>query len=264
VKRSDLFITSKLNNPYHRATDVKDHLLKSLKDLNVEYLDLWLMHWPFAYAYLPYDKNKRGYDKDYDPVDLKGVDLSTNKSPTKGGKQFAKVPIQETWHAMEECYRQGLVKSIGVANFTCALVYDMLTYAQIKPAVIQIENHPYLQQTSLVKFCQREGLVVEAYSPLGTPGFSQQKKNEPLVLGDPIICNIANTHSKTPAQICLRWQFQRGVVVLPKSVTSDRLKQNIDIFEFELSEDEMNQISTIDKRHHFLNPDQWHGIPLFD
>jgi len=246
VKREDLFITSKLNNPYHHKEHVRDHLLKTLKDLKLEYLDLWLMHWPVAFAYVPYDQNRRGFADDYDPNTPK-IDNT--------------VSVQETWRAMEEVYNEGLVRAIGVANFSGSILHDLLTYAKVKPAVNQVELHPYLQQTELVKYCHDNDIVVEAYSPLGTPGF--KKENAPTVLEDSTLVEIGKKYGKTSAQVSLRWALQRGTIPLPKSVNPERLRQNFSVFDFSLSEEDMKKIKSIDKNYRYLQPFDWYGIPLF-
>jgi len=257
VTREDIFITSKLNNPYHHKEHVKEHLLKTLKDLNLEYLDLWLMHWPVAFAYVPFDTNKRGFDSDYDPDGCSKIDLT----PYGGSKIDKTVSIRETWQAMEEMKELGLVRAIGVSNFTAILIHDLLTYAKIKPAVNQVELHPYLQQPELVTYCQKQGIVVEGYSPLGTSNF--KKPDEPSVLNDETIKKIAEKYNKSTAQVSLRWATQRNVVPLPKSVSPQRIKENISIFDFTLSDEDMKQMSTLDKNYHFLRPNDWYGIPLF-
>jgi len=252
VKREELFITSKIYNPYHRREHVRDMCLKSLKDLNLKYLDLYLIHWPIAYKFVPYDKEKRGFDKGYDP----------NIGNTPSADKFDSVPISETWGAMEALVEEGLVKAIGVSNFTCALVQDLLTYCKIKPALNQMENHPFLQQTPLVKYCQNNGLTVGAFSTLGTPGFAGE--NKPSILADPTICEIAQKHNRNTAQIALRWQIQRGNVAIVKSVTPARIESNIQIFDFELDKEDMDKIASIDRKYRFMTPESWYDIPIFD
>lgn len=258
VRREELFITGKLNNPYHHRADVRPHLEKTLKDLNLAYLDLYLMHWPVAFAYVPYDPNRRGYDADYDPDGCTKIDLT----PYGGTKIDSTVSIRETWEAMEQLVDAGLVKAIGVSNFTAPLIHDLLTYARIKPAVNQVELHPFLQQPALVAYCQRLGICVSGYSPLGTNDF--RKPHEPSVLADPHIAQIAAAHGKSPAQVALRWATQRNVVVLPKSVHPARIAENIAIFDFQLTPAEMGTMKTLDRNYHYLRPNDWYGIPLFE
>eukprot|EP00474_Spongospora_subterranea_P008603 CRZ09061.1 hypothetical protein [Spongospora subterranea] len=251
VKRGDVFLTSKLNNPYHRKEHVKPQLLKTLKDLKIEYLDLWLMHWPIAFKYVAFDPEKVGIEAYASSPD----DAAAGKNIDHG------VSIRETWEAMQECYDQGLVKAIGVSNFTAPLIHDLLTYAKVKPAVNQVESHPYCQQKALLAYEKRLGIVFEAYSPLGTSGFASP--DEPHLLSDPVLNTIAQKHNVTPAAVALRWGVQRGTVVIPKSVHENRIKENLKVTEFALDEDDMAKIATIDKNHHYLRPNDWYGIPLF-
>jgi len=257
VKREELFITSKLNNNYHHREHVEPILNKTLKDLNIEYLDLWLMHWPVAFQYVPYDHNVRGYDDKYDPDGCSQIDLKK----FGGSKIDTTVTIRETWEAMEEMVKKGKVKSIGISNFTAPLIHDLLTYAKIKPTVNQVESHIYLQQPKLHSYLKSQNILFECYSPLGAGTF--KKNDEPSVLKDEHIEKLAEKHKKSPAQICLRFQIQRGCVVIPKSVNEKRLKENSELFDFQLSEGEMKEISKLDRNYRFLDPSEWYNIPLF-
>eukprot|EP01006_Ploeotia_vitrea_P046398 TRINITY_DN67023_c6_g9_i1.p1 TRINITY_DN67023_c6_g9~~TRINITY_DN67023_c6_g9_i1.p1 ORF type:complete len:333 (+),score=181.41 TRINITY_DN67023_c6_g9_i1:81-1079(+) len=257
LARKDVWITGKLNNPYHHKEHVRPHLEKTLLDLGVEYLDLWLMHWPVAFVYVPYKAGVRGFDDTYDPDGCSGVDLSANG----GSKIDMSVSIRETWEAMEACQRAGLVKNIGVCNFTAPLIHDLLTYATIKPAVNQVEMHPLLQQPALVKYCQAQNIAVTAYSPLGTADFKQP--HEPSVLGDETLKKIADKHKQSVAQVALRFNVQRGVIVIPKSTNPDHIKDNLNVFDFTLDDDDMSTIAAMDRNYHFLRPQDWYGIPLF-
>ncbi len=171
---------------------------------------------------------------------------------------------------MEELVREGLVRAIGVANFTAPMLVDLLTYAKVPPAVNQIELHPYLQQSELVEFCKYKNIVVTAYSPLGSPGNFGKAKNMPVIVEDPVIIEIAKAHGKTPAQIMIRWAIDRGTVPIPKSVTPERISENIAVFDFELTPDDMSRIATLDPASpaggrglRFVNANQWWKIPYF-
>lgn len=257
VSREELFITSKLNNPYHHKEHVRPHLEKTLLDLKLDYVDLYLMHWPVAFAYEPYDASRRGFDESYDPINC------THSQAVMNGqsKIDSTVSIRETWQAMEELVDAGLAKAIGVSNFPAILIHDLLTYARIKPAVNQVELHPYLQQPSLVRYCASLGIVVEAYSPLGAGAF--KRDDEPTVLQDPILKEIAAKRGKTVAQVALRWAIQRGTVVIPKSVKEHRIRENLDVSGWALHEEDMQAIARIDLNHHYLRPRDWYGIPIF-
>lgn len=249
IKREDIFITSKLWNTDHNKDNVEKACKKTLSDLDLKYLDLYLMHWGVA---IP--PNEKLLDN---PQGRLAPQLDKN-----GVLITEKISIRETWEAMEELIEVGLVKAIGVANFTAPMLIDLLSYAKIKPAVNQIEMHAYLQQPELLEFCKYNDIVVTAYSPLGSPGNSKDK-GFPILLEDKIINEIANTYNKTSAQILIRWAIQREIVVIPKSVTPERIKENIDVFDFELSETDIKKIEEINKNFRFVDPYLWWKIPYF-
>ena len=240
-KRADAFITGKLWNDSHAKHDVVKACKKSLEDLRLEYLDLYLMH--FGVASPP--------GKGFEPVDKKGFLVPNN------------VPVRETWEAMEELVKMGLVKSIGVSNFTGPMLVDLLTYAKIAPAVNQIELHPYNQQDRLIEFCRYHDIAVTAYSPLGSQGALRPDEIH-ILMQDSLLKEIASHHGKTLAQILLRWGIQRQTIVIPKSINTEHITQNIDIFDFELTEAEMAKIALLDKRYRYVNPYDWWKIPYFD
>eukprot|EP01135_Chromosphaera_perkinsii_P010232 Nk52_evm5s2062 gene=Nk52_evmTU5s2062 len=246
VKREELFITGKLNNPYHRAEDVLPALKRTLKALQIEYIDLYLMHWPVAFPYVEPGKG--------DP-DCSGL-------PREDGKVFCPptVPVHITWKAMEELVGTSLVKSIGVANFTGPLLFDLLTYAKVVPAVNQIELHPYNSQKRLVEFCQRYGVMVTGYTPLGGDYRETGGLN---LLVDETIVKLAKKYGKSPAQIILRWNISRDVVVIPKSSNENRICENLDVLDFELSPEDQLSVDALNKGHRFLDPYDWYGGGLF-
>jgi len=217
IKREDIFITSKLWNTRHTPKDVKPAFEKTISDLQLDYLDLYLMHWPIS-------------------TDPNGPDFTTTINP---------ILIIDTWRAMEELYESGKVKAIGVSNFTIPLLEDLLKEAKIKPMVNQIELNPYLPQPKLVEFCQQHQIHVTAYCPLGSGC-------EPSVLKDPIIGEIAKKHGKTPAQVALSWNVQRGVTVIPKSVRNERIVENGQLFT--LDNDDIAKIATIKTRLRTCDP----------
>ncbi|KAF5276032.1 hypothetical protein FQA39_LY00828 [Lamprigera yunnana] len=217
VKREDLFITSKLWNTYHRPGIVETALRRSLKDLRLEYVDLYLVHWPLGYK-----EEEQSNNQEIQP-------------------QFSDYDYVDTWKAMEEIQKKGLAKSIGLSNFNKHQIERVLEKAEILPVVNQIERHPYFNQEKLIDFCKSKNIEIIAYSPFGSPGRFQ---NRMKLLEDDRLKKIANKYNKTPAQIALRWQIQKNVVVIPKSINKSRLRENFDIFNFTLSLEDMSVIDS--------------------
>ena len=240
IKRDEVFITSKLWNTHHARADVLPALKQTLADLHLDYLDLYLMHWGVAVP----------NTADAEPLDKNGILVT------------APVSVRETWEAMEDLLKTGLVKAIGVSNFTGPMLVDLLSYAKILPAVNQVELHPYNSQQKLIQFCQYKNIAVMAYSPLGSPG--TREAGEPVLLEDEQVEKIAKAHNKSAAQVLLRWAIQRQIIVIPKSDHPDRIKINLEIFDFELSQVEMDALSKLDRRFRYTNPQSWWGFPYFD
>jgi 2,5-diketo-D-gluconate reductase A len=216
LDRSEVFVTSKLNNGYHRPDDARAAFDETLGALGFDYVDLFLIHWPL---------------------------------PTRYGGDFV-----STWQVLEEFYRQGRARSIGVSNFQTQHLRRLAAETEIPPAVNQIEVHPYLTNEEVRAYGIEHGIATEAWSPIAQGG----------VLGDPEITTIADRVGKTPAQVVLRWHLQRGDIIFPKSTTPSRIKENFEIFDFDLSADDVTAISALDKGEEGRtgpNPDVFDYIP---
>ncbi|KAK9884641.1 hypothetical protein WA026_007478 [Henosepilachna vigintioctopunctata] len=224
VRREDLFLTSKLWNTFHRPDLVEVAIKETLKNLGVDFINLYLMHWPVAYK-------------------EEGELFPLNKD---GKPIFSDVDYVDTWKSMEELVKKGFTKSIGLSNFNKRQIERVLEIATIKPVNNQIECHPYLNQTRLIDFCKSKGIAVTAYSPLGSPDRPWAKPEDPSLMQDTKLKELALKYKKTPAQILLRYQIQRNVITIPKSVTKSRIEENFNIFDFELSMEDMNYINTFD------------------
>jgi alcohol dehydrogenase (NADP+) len=230
VQRNQLWITSKLWNDCHAPEDVRPALLRSLSDLQLEQLDLYLIHWPVVHRH--------------------GVVM-----PEQAADQIPleQMPLSQTWGAMEALVEEGLVRQIGVSNCSAAKLQGLLHTSRLRPAMNQVERHPWLQQNALLQFCQQEGIGLTAYSPLGSPGGPSQA---PL-LTDPTITAIAATHGATPAQVLLAWGIATGTAVIPKSVQRDRLVSNLAATQVQLSPEELQQIASLDRGHRFVDGSFW-------
>lgn len=243
VSREELWVTSKLWNTFHAPEHVEEACCKTLEDLQLEYLDLYLIHFPIALEYVPIAER-------YPPEWVHDPDAA---EPVM---KPARVPLHETWAAMEALVDKGLVKRIGVCNYNSALIHDLMTYARIQPAMLQIEAHPYLTQDKLIRSARGYGIDVTAFSPLGAQSYFElgmADAGESLLGAAPVMV-AAQAHGKTPAQVLLRWGVQRGTSVIPKTSRPERMRENLAIDDFELSAVEMAAISALNQNRRFNDP----------
>jgi 2,5-diketo-D-gluconate reductase A len=203
LDRSDVFVTSKLANDAHRPDDARRAFDASLDALGFDYVDLFLIHWPL---------------------------------PTRYDGDFV-----STWRTLEEFYRDGRARSIGVSNFQAHHLRRLHTETEVPPVIDQFEMHPYLTQDELRAFCAEHQIAAEGWAPIGRG----------RVLDDPEIVTIAQRTGKTPAQVVLRWHIERGDIIFPKSITPARIRENFDIFDFELSGEDVEAISALNRNERF-------------
>ncbi|KAK3195341.1 hypothetical protein Dsin_026651 [Dipteronia sinensis] len=243
IKREDLFITTKLWNSDHGH--VVEACKDSLKKLQLDYLDLYLVHFPVATKHTGVGETGSALDED-------GVlEIDTT------------ISLETTWHAMEDLVSMGLVRSIGISNYDIFLTRDCLAYSKVKPAVNQIETHPYFQRDSLVKFCQKHGICVTAHTPLGGAVANNEWFGTVSCLDDPILTGLAKKYNKTVAQIVLRWGFQRNTVVIPKTSKLERLEENFLVSDFELTKEDMDVIKRMDRKYRTNQPAKFWGVDLY-
>uniref|UniRef100_A0A2K6UC69 NADP-dependent oxidoreductase domain-containing protein n=1 Tax=Saimiri boliviensis boliviensis TaxID=39432 RepID=A0A2K6UC69_SAIBB len=233
VKRNDIFYTTKLWGTFSRPKLVQRGLELSLQKLQLSYVNLYLIHYPVSLQ----------PGEEFLPMDSQGKII------------FDTVDLCSMWEAMEKCKDAGLAKSIGVSNFNRRQLEMILNKPGLKykPVCNQVECHPYLNQSKLLDFCKSKDIVLVAYSALG----SHREKtwvdpNSPVLLEDPVLCALAKKHKRTPALIALRYQLQRGVVVLAKSYNEQRIRENVQVFEFQLTSEDMKTIDGLNKNIRYL------------
>ncbi|OQR75290.1 aldo-keto reductase family 1 member B10 isoform 2 [Tropilaelaps mercedesae] len=204
-----------------------------MADLDIDYLDLWLMHWPMSYQ----------HGGEIFPKDSAGNMITTE------------IDFVETWKGMEDVFAEGKIRSLGLSNFNSEQVKRILDICKVRPVMNQVESHPYLIQTKLRDFCEENGIKLTAYCPLGSPDRPWANCDEPPLLQHPMIKEIGSKYGKGPAAVLLRFQIERGIVAIPKSVTPERIEANLDIFDFKLSPEDIKRLEGFDQGYRFC------GVP---
>lgn len=236
TSRDQLWITSKLWNNSHAPENLQPSLEKTLSDLQIDSLDLYLIHWPVVLR-----KEVLFHESVNDLIALDDL------------------PISETWPVMEAMVDKGLCKHIGVSNFSVAKLKELLENSRLMPEMNQIELHPYLQQPTMLEFCKSNGIHLTGYAPLGSADRPERLKveDEPILLEEPAITTIAERHGITPAQLVLSWAIHRRTAVIPKSVNPDRLKQNLSAAKVSFAQDDMQEMAGLDRHRRYVSGTFW-------
>ncbi len=236
VARNELWITSKLWNNRHKIVDIQPTIEIKLNSLRLEYLDLYLIHWPVALI------NSVNYPKDgSEMIDLKHI------------------PLAETWQGMIALKESNLTKHIGVSNFSIKKINELINETGVCPEALQLELHPFLQQNKIVEFANANNIILTGFCPLGSSDrpLNRISEGEPKLFENKTIIDIAQEKGNTPAQIMLAWAINRGTSVIPKSVNPQRLKENLEAATIELSPLEMEKINQLDQHYRYIKGDFW-------
>lgn len=228
VKREDLYICTKVWCTAHKRETVMKACRESLKRLKMDYIDLYLIHWPVA------------YQEDGDPINP--ID------PKTGKPRYSNTPVTETWKGMEDVKDAGLSRSIGVSNFNHLMTDEIFAICKHRPVVNQVECHAYLSQEKLHQYSKKNNIILNAYCPIGSPGSSAKEipKSE-WVMNNSLVQELAKKHNKSSAQILLRYLIQRNIPPIPKSVTPKRIEENLEVFDFQISNEDMDRLMKINK-----------------
>ncbi|KAK7488793.1 hypothetical protein BaRGS_00019928 [Batillaria attramentaria] len=267
VKREDIFVTTKVWDNYHSRERVKLNVEKSLVKLQLTYLDLVLIHWPTSFKATFAAREEQ---KQVSPINSSPLSQPPTEPPSAtekilpyvcgaedGDENFPKSEdgkiiyafhdIVDTWKGMEDSVAAGLARNIGLSNFNSKQIQRVLVAATIKPCILQVEVNPCFTNEKLVQFAKSKNIVVSSHTSLGAPGRPWKSSTDPSAIADPVVVDIAAKKGKSPAQVILRWHLQHGLCLCVKSLTPERIRENIDVFDFELSDEEVARISGLNK-----------------